>query len=100
MNTLSPAETQEALARVREVRLNVTESLRTPWWLWAALGVVMAMVFAANDFASAAQEVSSLGLGVLTVVWVVAGRRSPVSPPSPAPCTAAPCPDTPGCPFC
>ncbi|MBX7551637.1 hypothetical protein ABZX95_20780 [Streptomyces sp. NPDC004232] len=77
MNTLSPAEAREALARVREARVNAAESLRTPWWLWTVLGVVVALVFAANDFGSAAQEVSALGFGALAVAWVVAGRRSP-----------------------
>lgn len=77
MNTPSPVEAQEALARVRQVRLSTADSLRTPWWLWAALGAVLALFVAANDFGSAAQEVAALGLGTLAVAWVIAGRRSP-----------------------
>ena len=60
MNTPSPVEAQEALARVRQVRLSTADSLRTPWWLWAALGAVLALFVAANDFGSAAQEVAAL----------------------------------------
>ncbi|MCX4746333.1 hypothetical protein OG455_12480 [Kitasatospora sp. NBC_01287] len=77
MKTPSPAEARDALARVREVRLDTAGSLRTPWWLWAALGAVLALVTAAEDFGPAVQEVASLGFGALTVAWVVAGRRSP-----------------------
>ncbi|WP_327064311.1 hypothetical protein OG500_00415 [Kitasatospora sp. NBC_01250] len=77
MSTPSPAEAREALARVREVRLDAAQSLRTPWWLWAAAGAVVAPVLAANDFGSAAVVVANLGFGALAVAWVVAGRRSP-----------------------
>jgi hypothetical protein len=73
----SPAEARDALARVREARLNAAESLRTPWWLWAAAGAVIALLLAANDFGSGVQTVANLGFGALTVAWVVAGRRSP-----------------------
>jgi hypothetical protein len=77
MSTPSPDEARDALVHIREVRLETAESRRTPWWLWAALGVLLALFLAANDFGSAAQEAAGLGLGALTVAWVVAGRRSP-----------------------
>jgi hypothetical protein len=65
------------LARVRGVRLDAAESLRTPWWLWVVFGAVVALVLAADDFGSVVRGVAALGLGALTVAWVVAGRRSP-----------------------
>ncbi|PYC76824.1 hypothetical protein C7C46_21845 [Streptomyces tateyamensis] len=77
MDRPSPAEAREALARARQARLDSADALRTPWWLWAALGAVLALFAAANDFGSTAQEVAALGLGALAVAWVVAGRRSP-----------------------
>jgi hypothetical protein len=77
MSTPSPDEARDALNRADEVRLNTVESLRTPWWLWAALGAVLALFVAANDYSSAVQTGASLGIGVLVVAWVVAGRRSP-----------------------
>ncbi|MFI9273426.1 hypothetical protein ACIGXM_22300 [Kitasatospora sp. NPDC052896] len=77
MSTPSPAEARDALTRVREARLNAAESLRTPWWLWAAAGAVVALPLAANDFGSAVEAVTNLGFGALAVAWVVAGRRSP-----------------------
>ncbi|MET8629326.1 hypothetical protein ABZW30_37275 [Kitasatospora sp. NPDC004669] len=77
MSTPSPSEARDALARVREVRLDAAESLRTPWWVWAVFGAVMALFLAANDFGSTVQGVASVGLGALAVAWVVAGRRSP-----------------------
>lgn len=77
MDTPSSVEAQEALDQVRQVRRDTADALRTPWWLWAALGVILALELAANDYGSTAQEVSALGLGILTVAWVVARRRSP-----------------------
>jgi ABC-type amino acid transport system permease subunit len=77
MSTPSPSEARDALNRVHEIRRTAVDSLRTPWWLWAALGVVVMLVFAANDYGSAVQAGASLGLGALAVAWVVAGRLSP-----------------------
>lgn len=77
MDTPSPDEARDALIRADEVRLNTVESLRTPWWLWAALGVVLTVFAAANDYSPAVQTGASLGLGALAVIWVVAARLSP-----------------------
>ncbi|MFK0294377.1 hypothetical protein ACIQU6_28435, partial [Streptomyces sp. NPDC090442] len=72
MDAPSPAEARDALARVRQVRLNTTDSLRPPWWLWAAAGAVMTVFYAANDFGPVGQETAALGLGTLGVAWVIA----------------------------
>ncbi|MGY5130031.1 hypothetical protein [Streptomyces nigrescens] len=77
MNTPSPVEAREALARVRQVRLNTADSLRMPWWLWAALGAVLAVQYAAYDFGPTAQAAACLGYGALGVAWYAAWRLSP-----------------------
>ncbi|MEV7598880.1 hypothetical protein AB0O91_16005 [Kitasatospora sp. NPDC089797] len=77
MSTPNPSEARDALDRARRARLAATESLRAPWWVWAAFGAVMASFLAADDFGPTARSAASLGLGALTVAWVVAGRRSP-----------------------
>jgi hypothetical protein len=77
MSTPSPDEARDALARVSEVRLNTTESRRTPWWLWVAVGVVVALLLAVNDFGSTAQDVVGFAFAAIVVVWIVATRRSP-----------------------
>lgn len=77
MNTPTPAEAQDALDRAREARLTTADSLHPPWWVWTALGVFLALFTAANDFGSAAQSGASIGLAVVIIAWVVAGRLSP-----------------------
>ncbi|MFI0904732.1 hypothetical protein ACH4TE_14490 [Streptomyces sioyaensis] len=77
MNTPSPAEAREALAQVRQVRLNTADSLRMPWWLWATLGAVVAVYSAAPDFGPIAQVTAYIGYGVLSVAWYAAQRLSP-----------------------
>jgi hypothetical protein len=77
MNTPTPAEARNALARAREARLSTTESLRPPWWLWTALGVILALYTAANDFGSTARSAVYIGITVVFVAWVVAERLSP-----------------------
>lgn len=77
MNTPSPVEAREALARARQARLNTADSLRPPWWLWAAVGVVMVVFSAASDFGPTAQDVAGLGLCALSVAWCVAWRFIP-----------------------
>jgi hypothetical protein len=77
MDTPTPAEARDALDRARQARRSTAESFRPPWWLWAALGVVLALYTAANDFGSTAQSAASIVLGVLAVAWVAAERLSP-----------------------
>ncbi|WP_411138017.1 hypothetical protein [Streptomyces sp. C10] len=77
MNTPSPAEAREALARVRQVRLNTADSLHMPWWLWATLGAVVAVYSAAPDFGPIAQATAYIGYGVLSIAWYAAQRLSP-----------------------
>ncbi|MFJ5804512.1 hypothetical protein [Streptomyces decoyicus] len=77
MNTPSPAEAREALAQVRQVRLNTVDSLRTPWWLWAVISAVLVVYSAAWDFGPTAQMAALFGYGALNVAWYFAWRFSP-----------------------
>ncbi|MEU7434831.1 hypothetical protein AB0B07_28955 [Streptomyces sioyaensis] len=77
MNTPSPVEAREALARARQVRLNTAESVRTPWWLWAAISAVLAVYTAAWDFGPTAQMAALFGYTALNIAWYFARRFSP-----------------------
>ncbi|MGP3987745.1 hypothetical protein [Streptomyces sp. 3N207] len=77
MSTPSPVEAREALARVRQVRRNTVDSLRMPWWLWAAVGAVLAVFYAAHDFGPTGQMAAYLGYGALSAAWYAAWRLSP-----------------------